>query len=326
MTRGVRMIKPASLLSSAAIAAVLVAGVGYLSFGVLHIDPTRDHITVSLLLADSGGVAADSPVLLSGVPVGKVVAVDTLAAGVQFRLRLDESFRVPASSTVRVEATSGLGEPYVEFDPPAQTGPYLSDNQLLDTRGMPMSMSIPQVSVRAVELLNQFDPATMKSLVGTIDTSITGTGNEMPRLERANTLLAATILSRSDVLHQLLGDMQTMGADMSWAGPSLQTSGPRWEQFGVSIDTLIASSSRLFEINNSPADYNSGDGIVPFLQRLNSVIGKTGPLITELEPIIQPLADTAVHAGKDIDISSLISQALAMVDEDGVVRLHINVK
>ncbi|WP_330255989.1 MlaD family protein [Nocardia sp. NBC_00565] len=326
MTRSARSIKPGSLLSSAAIAAVLLAGIGYLSFGVLHMDPMRDHITVRMLLADSGGVGANSPVLLSGVRVGEVATVDTVPAGVEFRLRLDTRYRVPASSTVRIEAVSALGEPYVEFDPPGQTSPYLSDNQLLDTRGMPMSMSIPQVSVRAVQLLRQFDPATMKSLIGTIDTAITGTSGEMPRLERANTLLAATILSRSDLLHRLLTDMQTMGADMSWAGPSLQTSGRGWQQFGVSIDQLIIAASGLFEIDNSPTDYNTGDGMVPFLQRLNSVVGKTGPLVQQLNPMLEPLADTAVHAGADIDISSLISQALAMVGDDRAVRLRINVK
>ncbi|MGY2089139.1 MULTISPECIES: MlaD family protein [Nocardia] len=326
MTRRARSIKPRSLVSSAAIVAVLLAGIGYLSFGVLHMDPVRDDITVRMLLADSGGVGANSPVLLSGVRVGRVAAVDTVPAGVEFRLRLDTRYRVPASSTVRVEAVSALGEPYVEFDPPGQTGPYLSDNQLVDTRGMPMPMSIPQVSVRAVELLRQFDPATMKSLIGTIDTAITGTGGEMPRLERANTLLAATILSRSDLLHQLLTDMQTIGADMSWAGSSLQTSGRGWQQFGVSIDALIIAASGLFVKGNSPTDYNTGDGLVPFLQRLDSVVGKAGPLVQQLTPMLEPMADTAVHAGADIDISALISQALAMVGDDAAVRLRINVK
>ncbi|GAB2552661.1 MlaD family protein [Nocardia heshunensis] len=325
MTRIRRSVKPGSLLSATAIAAVLVTGISYLSIDVLQINPMRDHITVRMLLANSGGATADTPVLLSGVRVGKVTAVTTAGTGVEFQLRLDDQYRVPAASTVRVEAVSALGEPYVEFDPPSQSGPYLSDNQLLDTRGTPMAMSIPQVSVRAVQLLRQFDPATMKSLVGTIDTAIAGTSGEMPRLERANTLLAATILSRSTVLHQLLTDMQTMGADMSWAGPSLQTAGPGWQQFGVSIDTIIDVASRLFEVGNSPADYDTGDGMVPFLKRLDSVLTKTGPAIQQLTPMLQPLADTAVRTGADIDISALIAQALAMV-ADGSIHLHVNVK
>ncbi|PXX58459.1 virulence factor Mce-like protein [Nocardia tenerifensis] len=321
-----RAVKPASLLSLAAIAGVLVLGIGYLSFGVLHLDPFHDRHTVRILLANSGGVGTGSPVLLSGVPAGKVAGVSTVASGVELRLDLHARYRIPAASELRIEALSALGEPYVEFDPPNQNGPYLADGQLIDARTTALPMSIPQVAVRAVQLMRQFDPEAISSLVGTIDTAITGTRGHMPAIEHASTLLAATILSRTDLIRQLLTDMQTLGGDMNWTGPALDTSGPQWAGFGASLDRLIVAASGLYSIGDSPADYNTGEGIVPFLQRLDALLWKIGPQLTDLAPALRPLMDTAAESGSQIDLGALISQALATVGSDGAIHLRINLK
>ncbi|WP_084534533.1 MlaD family protein [Nocardia yamanashiensis] len=321
-----RAVEPGSILSLAAIAGVLILGIGYLSFGVLQVDPFRERHAVRILLANSGGVGAGSPVLLSGVTVGKVASVSTVESGVELRLDLHTRYRIPAASELRIEALSALGEPYVEFDPPNQSGPYLFDGQLIDARTTALPMSIPQVAVRAVQLMRQFDPQAISSLVGTIDTAITGTRGDLPAIEHASTLLAATILSRTDLIHRLLTDMQTIGGDMDWAGPALTTSGPQWTGFGASLDRLIVAAAGLYAVGNSPADYDTGDGIVPFLQRLDAVLGKIGPQLTGLAPALRPLMDTTAQAGSRIDIGALISQALATVGSDGAVHLRINLK
>lgn len=320
-----RSVKPASVLSSTAIAGVLIVAGSYLGFGVLRLDPLVEHRTVRMLVPNSGGVAVGSPVLLSGVRVGAVRAIDGVASGVQFTLNLEDRHLIPATSAVRIESLSALGEPYVEFDPPNQDGPYLRDGQLVDARSAPMPMSVPQVAVRAVQLLRQLDPNVLNSLVGTVDTAIRGTGGEMPRIERAGTLLAATILSRTDVLRRLLVDLQTIGADMGWAGPSLRSAGPEWVDFGTGLDTLITAAARVYEVGNSPADYNTGDGLVPFLRRLDEVLDKEGPRIGQLLPALRQFSQ-AQQAGQPIDISALISQALAMVGDDDAIHLQITVK
>lgn len=321
-----RTVKPGSVLSLAAIAGVLMLGIGYLSFGVLHLDPLRERHTVRMLLANLAGAGTGSPVLLSGVTVGTVAAVSMVASGVELRLDLQAQYRIPAASEIRIEALSALGEPYVEFDPHNQNGPYLIDGQLIDARTVSMPMSIPQVAVRAVHLMRQFDPKSISSLVSTIDTAIAGTRGDMPAIEHASTLLAATILSRTDPIHQLLTDMQTIGGDMDWAGTDLNTSGPQWQSFGDSLDRLIVAASGLYSIGNSPTDYNTGAGIVPFLQRLDALLQKIGPQLTGLAPALKPLADSAAQAGSQVDVSALISQALAMVGSDGAVHLQINLK
>lgn len=321
-----RSVKPASVLSLGAILLVLIVGIAYMSLGVLKINPFKDFTTAIMLLADSGGIGNDSPVLLTGIEVGKVTAVKKIATGVEVDLRIDNTYKIPANSAIRIENLSALGEPYVEFAPSSNDGPYIQNNQVLDTRNIQAPMSIPQVAVRVVELLHQFDPKAVSSLVDTADKALTGTESEVPRLERSTKLLAATILSRTEPFRQLLTDLQTLGADMDWAGPGLRDSGPQFAEFGTHLEDIINIAARLFEVGDSPTMYQTGDGLVPFLKNATALLNKIGPSLADLVPILQPLADDAARVGSQLDISSLIAQAVNTVGDDGALHLQIAIK
>ncbi|WP_067824638.1 MlaD family protein [Nocardia inohanensis] len=321
-----RRIQPASVASLGAIAAVLLIGAGYLTFGLLRFDPLGEHTDARLLLLDSGTVGPRTPVLLTGIEVGEVTAVHKVTDGVEVQFRLDGEYRVPAASAVRIENLSALGEPYIEFRPTSEAGPYVADGQLLDLRKTRAPTRIPELATKVVAVVNQFDPKTITGLVNTFDQALAGTESEVPRLERANKLLAATILSRTDVLRRLLTDLQTAGADMDWAGPGLAESGPYWGLLGERLDQLISTASGIFEVGNAPADYLNGDGIVPFLKRLDAFLAEHGPELAPLVPALRPLTDRAVSAVAPLDISALISTALAAVSADGAVRLQPGAK
>ncbi|WP_249358170.1 MlaD family protein [Nocardia cyriacigeorgica] len=95
-----------AIVSLSAIAAVLVLGVGYMTIGVLHLDPRRSYLTVDLHLRNSGGLGVNAPVLLNGIQVGRTQQVHRQAEDVVVRLRIDERYRIPVSSSVRVEQLS----------------------------------------------------------------------------------------------------------------------------------------------------------------------------------------------------------------------------
>ncbi|WP_433760410.1 MlaD family protein [Nocardia sp. CA-135398] len=102
------------LVSGTAIVVVPALGVGYMVLGALRIRPFADYTTVRMLLQNSRGLNTGSPVLLQGVEVGKVTGVHTAASGVETTLRVDDTYRIPADSAVRIENLSALGEPYVD--------------------------------------------------------------------------------------------------------------------------------------------------------------------------------------------------------------------
>ncbi|WP_410876212.1 MlaD family protein [Nocardia sp. A7] len=312
-------------VSLSAIAAVLVFGVGYMSLGVLRFDPRISYLTADLRLENSGGLGPNSPVLLAGVQVGRTESVRKQSGGVLVRLRIDTRYRIPVSSEVRIEQLSALGEPYIAFAPKSGAGPYLEDGQVVAADRIHRPMTITALSARLVELLDQINPEAIARLVDTFDRALAGTDTAMQTLQRSSTLLAATLLSRTEALRQLFADMQALGADMAWLGPSLGTAGPLFGEFGVTLNAIVESGSALVESRPVPAFF-TGDGLVPFLDNLTALIAEIGPSIAPLGQILGPVVTDAVHRTPAIDISTLIDQALQSVDADGTVHLRIGVK
>ncbi|WP_024803552.1 MlaD family protein [Nocardia sp. BMG51109] len=312
-------------VSLTAIATVLVLGITYMTVGVLHLDPRRSHITADLRLADSGGLGPNAPVLLRGVQVGRAQEVRKQAQGVLVRLEIDTRYRIPLSSNVIIEQLSALGEPYIEFEPPDGSGPYLANGQVVPTDRIRTPMTITALSSRLVELLNQFRPEVMARLVDTFDQALAGTDATMQTLQRSTTLLATTLLSRTAAVRQLFSDIQSMGGDIDWLGPSLAAAGPELGEFGNFLNRIVEQGQGLVEARPT-SDYFTGDGVVPFLDNTTNLLNKIGPSIAPLAPVLRPAVADAVHRTPNIDISALIDQALGSVDTDGTLHFRIGVK
>ncbi|MBC7302725.1 MAG: MCE family protein [Nocardia sp.] len=312
-------------VSLSAIAAVLIFGVGYMSLGVLRLDPRLTYITADLRQDNSGGLGPNSPVLLAGVQVGRTESVRKQAGGVLVRLRIDSRYQIPVSSEVRIEQLSALGEPYIAFAPESGAGPFLEDGQVVAADRIHRPMTITALSARLVELLDQIHPEAIARLVDTFDRALAGTDAAMQTLQRSSTLLAATLLSRTDTLRQLFADMQALGGDMAWLGPSLATAGPLFGEFGVTLNAIVESGAELVD-SRPVSDFFTGDGLVPFLDNLTALIAEIGPSIAPLGQILGPVVTDAVNRAPAIDISTLIDQALQSVDADGTVHLRIGVK
>lgn len=324
MTRRTRL-DLGTTASLSAMALVLVLSVAYLAVNVVHADPFRRRITATMELTNSGSLGVNSPVLLTGVPVGRVTGVHRALGEVVVDFQIDGDYHVPAAGAVRIENLSALGEPYLEFAPTDSRGPYIHDHQRLDARSADPIL-IPQLSAKLVDLLHQLDPNALHSLINTADTALDGVDGVIPALARSSQLMAATLLSRDHEIHQLLLDLQTMGADMTWFGPTLAESGPSWGQFGSRTGQVVTTGSRLFEIGDSPHDYLTGDGVIPTLTSLTGVLAKLGPALSGMVPVLAPLTADISHSLYQLDIGTLIAQALNTVGDDGAIHLRLDTK
>ncbi|GAD82967.1 MULTISPECIES: MlaD family protein [Nocardia] len=317
--------KLSSGLSLVAIMSVLILGVGYLTFGVLRIDVFSDSINVTLRVPQAGSLLVGSPILLRGVRVGEIASIEKAERGVEMQLALESRYRIPATGTATVEDLSGLGEPYIEFVPKNGAGPYLTDGQRLDAVQVILPRSIPDVAQTVTGLLEQLNPQAISNIVKTLDQALTGTDTVMPRLAASTTLLSETILSRSPAIRSILVDLQTMGADMAWAGPGMAAAGPLWDEAGMWGALIADSIARLARIGTMPDDYLQGNGVVPFLGEVTEYLSRIGPDLQELAPAVQPLADSAAMSMPQIDISDLIARALSATG-DSALNVRIGIK
>ncbi|MGX1806071.1 MlaD family protein [Nocardia sp. NPDC055321] len=318
--------KPSAWLSLAGILAVTVLGAAYLAFGVVRAEPFAKTFTVTLTLPNAAGLQPSSPVLLRGVEVGAVASVARGVAGVEVVLRLEYTHPIPVSSPAVIESLSALGEPYVEFTPADDRGPYLSDGQRLDARTVRTPPSIPQVAGQVSQVLAQLDPAAMRSLVGTFGTALAGTEPVMPELTRASELLAAAIMSRSPRIGPMLTDLQSIVPDMAWAGPAMTEAAPNFIQFGERVDQIAAAIGRLMNTGDTPRMYLRDNGLVPFLDTLTERFAQLGPDLKQLVPVLRPLADGAANPNPRLDLSALITQALAATEPEGALHIRVRVK
>ncbi|MFR9749847.1 MlaD family protein [Nocardia sp. 004] len=304
---------------------VLVFGIAYMTFGVLHLDPRRSYITTEMRLDNSGGLVANAPVLLAGVRVGRTESVTRQPAGVLVRLRIDKRYRIPLSSDVRIEQLSALGEPYIQFSPQQAGGPFLEDGQIVPAQRIRKPMTITELSGKVVDLLAQIEPGVVAGLVSTFDHALAGTDPAIQTLQRSTSLLAAMLLSRTKTIRQLFSDMQELGGDIDWMGPSLAAAGPEFGAFGATLNKIVEAGAALAE--SRPVDsYFTGDGLVPFLRDLTTSVEQIGPTVAQLGPVLEPIVTGAVYRTPAIDISALIAQGLQAVDADGTVRFRIGVK
>ncbi|UFS99048.1 MlaD family protein [Nocardia huaxiensis] len=323
--------RPNTLLSLAGILAILIVGSAYLAFGVVRVNWFRDEITATMLVPESGGLLPRSKVLLSGVEVGQITEVEHVPAGVRVRFRVSEKYAIPTASAVRIEGLSGLGEAYLEFEPPSGEGPYLRDGQTVQATKISAPVSIPDIARTTTELLKQLDPEALASIVDTFSAALAGTETVVPQLSRSTDLLAATLLSRTDVIRQMLIALQANATDMWWAGPALSDAAVPWASFGPRVVDVAASIARVIRAGNVPESFLMDDpggelGLVPMLREVTARIDAMGPELSPLIPVLQPVLDLVPPLVGRLDLSSLISQALNATTPDGTLRMQITVK
>lgn len=317
--------KLGSLASLGGIAAIIVLGAGYLTFGVVRVDPLADYTHASMVLANSGGLAVGSPVLLTGIEVGRVNSVASSLGGVEVGMKLVADRRVPTDSTVTIEHLSALGEPYVEFRPNSEGGPYLRDGQQLKSANVRTPLSIPEVARLATKTLNQLDPTIVGSLVDTAEKSLVGTDSAIPNLARSGDLLAAAIMSRNPKIVSLMNSFQNTAANMDWVGPSFSAAAPEWLKFAQAMSDLVTHVGSM--VDSQPIDqYTTGNGLAPVTEKTIATLRELQPELSLLAPVLRPLMDAIVSTAPRIDISALLSQALADVDADGAVKVRVAVK
>ncbi|PXX61516.1 virulence factor Mce-like protein [Nocardia tenerifensis] len=313
------------LASLGGIAAITVLGAGYLTFGVVRADPLADFTDATMVLTNSGGLAVGSPILLTGIEVGRVSSVTKSAGGVEVGLKIAADRHVPTDSTVTIEHLSALGEPYVEFRPNTEGGPYVRDGQQLTTSNVRMPLSIPEVARLATTTLNQLDPTVVGSLVSTAEQSLAGTDAAIPNLARSGDLLAAAIMSRNPQIVSLLNSLQSTATNMDWVGPSFSAAAPEWIKFTQALSDLVTHVGTMVDGQSIEA-YTTGNGLAPFSAKTADRLRELQPELNSLAPALRPLIDAMRSTAPRVDLSDLISQALADVDADGAVKVRVAVK
>ncbi|MET7770043.1 MlaD family protein [Nocardia sp. NPDC005366] len=171
----VRVIRDHSLATSVVgLAAILIAGSGYLTVGALDFDPFDSTYRVRVELGQSGGLLPGQDVTLRGVRVGTVESVDVAGDKVVALASIDSSVRIPDSGQVRAAALSAAGEQHLDFLPDTESGPYLTDGSVVraDRTSSPVPLSRMLESLSST--LIQVDPEKLHAITTELGVSANG--------------------------------------------------------------------------------------------------------------------------------------------------------
>jgi phospholipid/cholesterol/gamma-HCH transport system substrate-binding protein len=308
------------LITFIAFSIIVVYSVSYIAWLGVRIGPPDDRVNVSMQVADVNGLVVDSNVLLRGVPVGKVVGIDTSLQSATIHFYIDKQRQVPVDSEVRLENLSALGETYIGLMPRTEDGPMFRDGQEVATEEIKQPASISELAASVVHLLKQTDPQKLHRLVDEADQALPDQRAVLPNLTRASVLLRNTVMSMNGRGSETLANFQTLLQNAGFVGPVLAQTTPYLPKIGneingslwALIDSLVGSggpqSLRLFG---------------RLLDRITKFLDDRAPDLKVIAETLMPNIQGIAAAAMNIDTGQILSNMLDAIPEDGTITLRV---
>src|SRR3546814_15046510 len=118
--------------------------------------------------AATAGVATNSEVAYLGVNHGVVRSVESVDGKVRITMSIDRDKRIPAGSTARIFRKSAIGEPYIDFEPPAgheDGGPYLDAGDTIPMARTSVPLESSELLRSASRVLGSVEPEATRTLI-----------------------------------------------------------------------------------------------------------------------------------------------------------------
>ncbi|SHU86948.1 MlaD family protein [Mycobacteroides abscessus] len=276
---------------------------------------------VSLRVRDSAGLIQDSRVLLRGVPIGKVTAVNSDADGVAVEFEYPSTVRVPVDSEFRIENLSALGETYLSIKPAMEGGAYLADGQQLTAEPGTVAGTIGEAAVALTQLLSGLNPDLVHEIVEELNTALSD-DSAAPVLGNASRNFQTLVTTRKDDLRDILALTQNLLDKRDVVAPSLKDFQRVAPNFFGNLQTVVEGAIVLiYQTGKYPDDVKNGAGQV--IGRLHQFVTDIGPDLYNLtEPLLPPLQATAA-ALTTFDTSRLLDSAIDSVSTPGAFTVHV---
>ncbi|WP_371530655.1 MCE family protein [Streptomyces sp. NBC_01283] len=140
----------------------------------------RDHYTVRVELAETGGLFSQGNVTYRGVDVGRVEAVELTPDGVEARIRIKESApKIPSDLEAKVAHLSAVGEQYLDLSPRTVDGPYLADGSVVPRGATRTPAPVTDVLASVDRLASSVDTAALRTVVDELGKSFEGRGQDL---------------------------------------------------------------------------------------------------------------------------------------------------
>lgn len=174
MNRGGRM--RLALFVLVALGCIILAGTEYVGIPQRYLGQSY---SISVNLAESGGIFPNAEVTERGVQVGRVKALHLTPDGVRADLMLDKHVRIPVRTLVKIANLSAVGEQYVDLLPQVEGGPYLEAGAALPLSAATTPVQVTDLLMRLDRLATSIGIPQLRSLVTSLGQAFDGAGQDL---------------------------------------------------------------------------------------------------------------------------------------------------
>jgi len=307
--------------SFVAFAMMIAFAISYMGSLGLRIGPPPHRTNVSMMVSDINSLVVGSNVLLRGVPVGKVSNITSSVEGATVDFYIENRYRVPVDSDVRLANLSALGESYIGLVPRSQSGPMLREGQRIATDNVIQPPSISELTASVVRVVNQLDPDALKRIIAETDAALPDPISTLPNLTHASTLLRNTAADMKGHGRALIENFDTLLGNATWVGPVLANLIAPVSDFGVKLQQAFQASYPIVYGGAPTTLYLVNRFFDRLLRFLDNNSGDLQVLGEALLPKIKGIAGAMMN----FDTGQILANFLATLPEDGTITLHVRI-
>ena len=194
-------------------AVITLLGVTFVGARYANLDKAfyDDNYTVTVHLADSGGIFSGGQVTYRGVNVGTVHKLVLTDEGVNAVLDIDNSYdEIPAETTAVVGNRSAVGEQYVDLQPQRKTGPYLHNGSVIDQPDTELPIATDTLLTHLSETVESVNQQDLKTTVDELGAAFGGTGQDLQRIIDTGNSFIQAANDNFDTTTALIRDSNTV--------------------------------------------------------------------------------------------------------------------
>jgi phospholipid/cholesterol/gamma-HCH transport system substrate-binding protein len=161
--------------------------------------------SVTVDLSATGGLYPTANVTYRGTNIGKVDKVQLTSDGVQAKLSIDSSAKVPANVNADVKSVSAIGEQYVDLVPPASpSSGNLADGAVIPVQRTTLPQDVGAMLDQANRLLATISNTKLREVIDDAFTAFNGAGPDLGKLIDSASLLVQDAKANTDQTKDLL--------------------------------------------------------------------------------------------------------------------------
>ncbi|MGY3554783.1 MCE family protein [Williamsia sp. R60] len=183
------------------------------------------HYTVTMQLANSGGLYGTANVSYRGKEIGKVNSVSLTKSGVMAELSMESAYKVPSNVRAQVHSRSAVGEQYVELIPEDGTSKPLGEGSVIPLSRTSVPPDIGSLMDSVNSTVTALPQENLKTVIDESYNAFNGSGPELRRIIESITALSSQARANLDPSVKLIREVepvlesqaQTAGAIGTWA-------------------------------------------------------------------------------------------------------------